>query len=122
MSDGDMDLPEGAKLAGTLQIPDEWLDDREVRDFDVRQWLQLPHGDAVVCTVILDDNTLMWGLMYPGGQRLSRITRDTGWSIEERFEGRPLGRNALDEPLLSLWAQVVEALTRSAHSAREQNA
>lgn len=85
--------------AGKVTFPPEWLRDRH--------WL--PGHPSIVLTSddetmfaaggVLDDGTNLMGLCWPGGQRAYRYSPDTGWALEERFDGDAPARPAgLEDP------------------------
>lgn len=59
----------------------------------------------------LDDGTCLYGLTFPRGQRVMRLSPLTGWAIEERFKGDPPKK---DRPVVNrLWRKCVESLVES---------
>jgi hypothetical protein len=64
-------------------------------------------GRAVLAGGVLNENTTLLGLAFPGGQCLLR-TPITG-EMEERFTGRRL---KADEPLLQIWRHEVDNMAQ----------
>lgn len=56
----------------------------------------------------LQDGTVVWILLYPGGARLARSNPDNDWAVEEATRGRdPWERHRTDVD--EMWAIVMEA-------------
>jgi hypothetical protein len=48
-------------------------------------------GDPVMhlASLLLADGTSIFVLLYPGGERLARVSPHTDWGLEERLDGSP---------------------------------
>jgi hypothetical protein len=60
------------------------------------------------------DGSNLVGLCFPGGQRVYRMSPDTDWAIEERFEG--------DAPEVAqdVWRVLVDCAAEGLRKAREE--
>lgn len=105
------------QLIGNLDFPVAWLDGKG--------WLigpeivaahQLDDGAyGVIAGGVLSDGTNVLGMSFPRGQRLMRISPDTDWAIEERFDGE-----TPSAVLLEVWPKVVESMRLGMQDAREE--
>jgi hypothetical protein len=68
-----------------IDFPDEWDTGKPVRLAHIEH----PSGELHFAAVLLDDESCLYVVTYPGGHRLARTSPHTKWAIEERFDGDP---------------------------------
>lgn len=71
-------------MTRTIDFPCEWATGAPI---DSQTFRNPDHPGVTLFGTILDDGANLWVLVYPGGQRFARCAGQTGWSLEERFEG-----------------------------------
>lgn len=69
-----------------VQVPEEWPLTRPV-DMKVMAVEDVPEGPAAFVGWLFADGMNLMAVVWPGGQRIARIAQETGWALEERFEG-----------------------------------
>lgn len=69
-----------------VDFPPDWY--ASGKPLDTRAY-QYEDGPLYVFTTYLSDDTSLYALLYPGGQRFARVRRATNWAVEERYSGRP---------------------------------
>lgn len=106
----------------TVELPAEW-NTAPYRPGFVRlvAEITLPRKRTALGVVaLLRDGTNVVALTWPGGQRLARVSPDTGWALEERFTGRPPGPG--EGKLFECWADCVAALVYAGQRTRADEA
>jgi hypothetical protein len=103
-----------------LRLPPEWKTDEYFR-VEVFGEAELPNGArALIAGTLLKDGTNILGLLWPGGQRIARVTASTNWALEERFTGTvPQG---CSDAIAAAWRFVVNQMVDSAKHAKTPEA
>jgi hypothetical protein len=101
-------------LVGEIEFPPEWKAGKPWgKGFPQ---IMLSHEDGTIFAAggALVDGSNLVGLCFPGGQRVYRMSPDTDWAIEERFEG--------DAPEVAqdVWRVLVDCAVRALRSAEEE--
>lgn len=97
---------------GKVDFPDEWITDEWLFG-EVIATAEVTAGTAVLAGGMLADGSNLFGLLYPGGQRLMRTSAATNWALEERFTGEPPDRIGM-----TLWRAAVDELAAAIAAAR----
>lgn len=74
-------------LLGEIVFPPEWKQDREWASGFPAVVLHSDDETMFAAGGVLEDGTNLMGLCWPGGQRVYRLSPDTGWALEERYQG-----------------------------------
>lgn len=97
---------------GTIKFPEEWF----TAPWDKCELLQVltitrTGKQMFYAGGTLGDGSCLYGLTFPGGERVLRISPHTEWSVEERFKGRPprADRATVDR----IWRAIVNSLIQS---------
>ncbi len=96
------------KTVYDIEFPPEWRT-HPFRVAEILMTKDLSNGKAVLCGGILENGTNLMCLAYPEGQRMYRVSPDTGWAMEERFVGRPPRRERDRKIVNEGWRIAVEA-------------
>lgn len=71
-------------------IPPEWVTAALI---DTSAYIPREHEHnsptMYLVTIVLADGTSMFVLVYPGGERIARVSPHTSWALEERPAGKP---------------------------------
>lgn len=103
----------------TVELPPEWKTaDWSVDHIAPIAEADLAYGKALLVMAMLNDGTNILALTWPSGQRLARMSPETGFAIEERFTGRSpqSGAAKIDE----VWRLGVESMVRAGHEAERE--
>jgi hypothetical protein len=92
----------------TIDFPSEWGTGVPAD----QETLRHPDG-LVIASVLLDDGSGLWALIFKGGHRFARTSQYTGWAIEERFHGDPQPDEA--EAVNEAWRLVLGSMIRAGH-------
>jgi hypothetical protein len=107
----------------TVELPEEWRTAPWRRGFmRVIAEANLADGTAaLLVTGMLKDGTTVFALSWQRGQRVARLSPDTGWALEERFTGHDPA--AADErTIANLWRVAVDAMATSRKEAEADRA
>jgi hypothetical protein len=100
-----------AEQVGTIEFPREWKLGKDWLPGFPQVVVTSEQDNAIVAGGVLEDGTNLLGMCWPGGQRVLRASPDTGWAIEERFDGTP------SERLITAWRIVVDCQIKGARDA-----
>jgi hypothetical protein len=78
---------------------------------------QTAAGKAVLFSDELADDTLALALTFPGGVRFARISPDTDWALEERWEGEM--PDAIRADLEDVWQTTITLVAAENKARRE---
>lgn len=94
----------------TTEFPQEWMDGHRFIEAVIVKG-RLKNGQRVsLGGGCLDDGTNLMALVWETGQRLMRMSPDTGWAIEERFLGeQPDATSPSGRALGHMWAMAIDA-------------
>lgn len=93
----------------TIDFPDEWGTGAPVDQATFKS----PDSEIMIASVLLDDGSGLWALIFEGGHRFARTSGYTGWAIEERFHGDPTDAEA--EEVSAMWKTVIALMIRAGH-------
>ena len=103
-----------------LVIPAEWATEPFLFTQALLRY-DAPGHEARCGGGVLEDGTNLIGVIYPGGQRLARMSPDTGWALEERFTGRALDeRDEHDQKVAEMWTVTLDSMIAGHRKATEQ--
>jgi hypothetical protein len=94
-----------------IELPEEWQTAPYRQGFvRVMAEAKLSNGHAaLLVTGMLKDGTVIYALSWHRGQRVARLSPDTGWALEERFTGRE--PSAADKrKLTKLWRIAMDSM------------
>lgn len=105
-----------------IEMPDDWAADlpEGVTILEQHQPVLLEHADGGACALIqmlLSDGTIMRAVAWRGGRRFLRLRPDTGFTIEERHEGRVPRRH--QRVVEETWRGVIEGVAHARRRIRE---
>jgi hypothetical protein len=99
-----------SELMGEIAFPPEWKHGKSWGPSYPQIILTGDEGSIIAAGGVLQDGTNLLGLCWPGGQRVYRMSPDTGWALEERFdEAEPA-----PERVAEVWRILIEATVESA--------
>lgn len=96
-----------------IDFPDEWGTGKPV----AREVLESDDGKIVIATILLNDGSGLWALIFEGGHRFARTSMYTRWAIEERFHGDPTEDEA--DAVNEAWRGVLQSMIRAGHEVDE---
>lgn len=75
-------------------------------------------GVIILAGLLLSDGTNLYSLVWSTGQRVARTTADTGWAIEEQFDGEQPTDD--DDPRAVMWRIAIECMVDAGRKTREE--
>lgn len=104
---------------GEIKFPDEWFTAPWLK-CELIQVLTIKRTGQQMFYAggTLDDGTCLYGLSFPGGQRVMRLAPSTNWAIEERFRGNP--RSADSAVVNDTWRCCVRSLVIAKRQAADE--
>lgn len=96
-----------------IDFPDAWATGKPID----QMFMSNPSGTITIGTILLDDGSGLWALVFKGGHRFARTAACTGWAIEERFDGDPEPDEA--EEVNSTWRDVLQQMIRAGREVDE---
>lgn len=109
--------PDGEPLFEFV-IPPEWKTARW-KFVEPSHTADLPGGgQGLMFSAMLIDGTVLFAVVWTGGQRAVRISPETDWAVEERFTGDVPSGAA--EVIGSLWTMVVECAVGAVKAAERE--
>lgn len=81
------DIYSTGEFAGEIRFPPEWILGKTWELGHPEVVLTADNETIIAAAGVLVEGANLMGLCWPGGQRVYRISGETGWAIEERFEG-----------------------------------
>jgi hypothetical protein len=100
----------------TIDFPDEWATGKPIDNASFKS----PDGSILIASILLDDGSGLWSLIFDGGHRFARTAACTGWAIEERFHGDPTP--AETEQVNEMWRTVLRLMIEAAHEGADRQA
>lgn len=92
-----------------IDFPDAWATGKPIDQAAFKS----PGGDLMIASILLDDGSGLWSLIFEGGHRFARTAACTGWAIEERFHGDPTPDEA--QEVNEAWRYVLQCMIRAGH-------
>lgn len=97
------------ELQGEIKFPDEWY----TAPWDKCELISVLKikgtGEQMFYAGgTLEDGTCIYGLGFPGGQRVMRLCPSTGWALEERFRGTP--KKSIRREVNDVWCCLVQSI------------
>ena len=102
------------------EITFPWRFDGEVQEPEPPLTKDTPLGRAAIFAAIFEDASVGVGLMFPGGHRFLRISPETDWAMEERWEGAVPDQIAKD--IEYAWQSTVDLFAARNKQLREARA
>jgi hypothetical protein len=96
-----------------IDFPDEWATGKPIN----HDAFTSPDKKLTIATVLLDDGSGLWVLIFEGGHRFARTAECTGWAIEERFHGDPTSEEA--DAVSESWRYVLRSMIRAGREVDE---
>jgi hypothetical protein len=96
-----------------IDFPDSWATGKPIN----QEAFKSPDGKLIIASVLLDDGSGLWSLIFEGGHRFARTAACTGWAIEERFHGDPTPEEAGE--VNEAWRDVLRSMIRAGHEVDE---
>jgi len=105
----------------TTKLPPGWMRS----DLSVLEHEVLAHGVPearpdlgviILAGLLLSDGTNLYSLVWSTGQRVARTTADTGWAIEEQFDGQQPTSD--DDPRAVMWRIAIDCMVGAAQKTR----
>jgi hypothetical protein len=104
---------------GLVRFPEEWVKSRWTKTDALAVATLTATGSTIALMGgVLEDGTCLYGLAFPGGQRVMRISPETEWAIEERFEGKPRLKDR--KPVNNVWRSYVDSLIEAKRMAERE--
>lgn len=101
-----------------VEFPKEWSTSEPVLVSPLATEKVGRRGEALLVVVLFGDGTNIVALTWPGGQALARTSFETGWSIEERFDGEKSPGEA-GGVVERMWRMAVDALVGAVRDAED---